>query len=117
MSAPSTILHPPSSQLGLFEVARNDVNVQWLEKLLSGAQCWMTAADIALSTHGRVGDRDLRALASASEWIISGQKGYKHLEHASPEEIAHARNWLISQGKKMIRRGIAIGRNAHRRLG
>lgn len=92
-------------------------DVRWLEALLRGASCWLTAKDISLTTMGRVGDRDLRALASASEWIISGQKGYKHLEHATGEEIAHASNWLVSQGKVMIQRGIRIKRNAHRRLG
>ena len=91
-------------------------DVRWLEQMLRGANCWMTAKDIFVSTFGRVGDRDLRALASSSEWIISGQKGYKHLEHATPEEVAHARNWLVSQGKAMIKRGLRLERNAHRRM-
>lgn len=107
----------PLPQLNLFERAPDDANVQWLEKLLKDSACWMTASDISLSTGGRVGDRDLRALASASEWIISGQRGYKHIEHATPEENAHASNWLISQGKIMIKRGCRIRRNAHRRIG
>lgn len=105
------------AQRELFTAAPDDPNVTWLEDLLLGAKCWMTAADIAQTTVGRVTDRDIRALASASEWIISGQKGYKHLEHASPEESAHAKNWLISQGKLMIKRGLRIGRNAHKRIG
>jgi hypothetical protein len=104
-------------QLGLFEQRPGDVNVRWLDELLQGAKTWMTAKDIALTSGGRVCDRDIRALASASEWIISGQKGYKHLEHATAEENAHAANWLISQGKLMIQRGCRIRKNAHRRIG
>ena len=104
-------------QLGLFDARPADPNVRWLESLLSGAREWMTAKDISLTSGGRVGDRDIRALASASEWIISGQKGYLHLEHASAEDVAHAANWLISQGKLMIQRGCRIRKNAHRRIG
>ena len=89
----------------------------WLEEMLRGAGTWMSARDITLSTRGVVGDRAVRALASGSPWIISGQKGYKHLEHATAEEIAHASNWLISQGKVMIRRGLRIRRNSHRMIG
>jgi hypothetical protein len=116
MSSSLTTAPPPQRELP-FQFTPADVNVQWLEDMLKGAACWMTASDISLSTRGHVNERDLRALASASEWIISGQKGYKHIEHASPEENAHASNWLISQGKNMIKRGCRIRRNAHRRIG
>jgi hypothetical protein len=101
----------------IFEAEPGSANVKWLEELLKGAKAWMTARDISLTCGGRVGDRDIRALASASEWIISGQRGYKHIEHATPEENAHASNWLISQGKHMIKRGCRIRKNAHRRMG
>lgn len=104
-------------QLGLFELTPADVNVGWLEGLLRADGGWLTASEISGLTLGQVGDRDLRSMASASEWIITGQKGYKHIEHASPEENAHAANWLISQGKTMIKRGLRIRRNAHRRIG
>lgn len=92
-------------------------DVRWLEELLRGAGCWMTARDVMLTCRGRLHDRDLRALASASSRIISGQKGYKHIEHGTTEEIAHASNWLISQGRVMIQRGIRIRRAAHGRIG
>lgn len=100
-----------------FTYTPEDPNVAWLEELLRGAACWMTARDIEHTSGGRVGDRDIRALASASAWLISGQRGYKHLEHASPEEVAHAANWLESQAKKMSDRAGLIRRNAHRRIG
>jgi hypothetical protein len=110
-------IQPSTPQPDLFTAPPEDISTRWLEGMLKGAACWMTASDISMSTHGRVSDRDLRALASASEWIISGQKGYKHIEHATVEENAHASNWLISQGKAMIKRGCRIRRNAHRRIG
>lgn len=97
---------------------RFERNVAWLENLLRGAAAWMTAHNILL-TIGAAGEdqrRMIRELASQSEWIISGQKGYKHLEHATPEESAHAANWLESQAKKMSERACALRRNAHRRI-
>lgn len=89
----------------------------WLENILRDAGCWMTAKDLILSTHGKTHERNLRELASASDWIISGQKGYLHLQHASAEEITHAANWLESQAKKMSDRAGKIRRNAHRGIG
>ena len=94
-----------------------DADVAWLEKLLQGAACWMTAGDIMQTVVGRLNDRDVRALAEQTDRVISGQKGYKHIEHGSPEEIAHSANRLISQGKKMIKRGIGQRRAAHGRIG
>lgn len=103
-------------ELKIFVPSADDVNVIWLENLLDGSHCWMTAKDIGLTTWGKIGDRDIRALASASEWIISGQKGYKHLKHATPEEIHHAAAWLESQAKKMSERACSIRRNGHKLL-
>jgi len=111
------ITAPRDPQLGLFEVAGDDQNVRWLEDYLRRARVWLTASELSLATDGRLSDRDLRALASASAWVISGQKGYKALEHATPEEIDHAAAWLESQAKKMSDRAGAIRRNAHRRIG
>jgi hypothetical protein len=101
----------------LFEFTDESISVKWLENLLRGGGCWMTAKDIILSTRGKAHERTLRDLASQSGQIITGQKGYKHIEHATAEEIAHASNWLISQGKKMIKRGLTIRRSGHRRIG
>ena len=100
-------------ELQLNATPPTDANVLWLESLFLGARCWMTAKDIILTVNGAVLDRDVRELASASPKIISGQKGYKHVEYSTPEEIKHCSNWLISQGKKMIKRGIGIRRHAH----
>lgn len=104
-------------ELKMFEAAPDDRNVRWLENLLLGAQCWMTAKDIMLTVNGKLLDRDLRALASASDNVISGQKGYKHIQHATSEEIHHAVSWLESQAKKMSERACSIRRNAHKIFG
>jgi hypothetical protein len=104
-------------ELKPFVAAPDDANVQWLEGLLEGAKCWMSAKDICLTTQGRVLDREVRELASASAHVISGQKGYKHVKHATAEEVNHAANWLISQGRKMIQRGVRIRRSAHEIFG
>lgn len=106
-----------TTQLELTPPPADPTSPAWLENLLRDAGCWMTAGDIVLSTHGQTNERHLRELASASDWLISGQKGYLHLEHASAEEIAHAANWLESQAKKMGERAGKIRRNAHRRIG
>ena len=118
MNTTPIILRDP--QLGLFEVKPGDANVVWLECFLKQHARWIKAGEI-LRFHGREETEDqkrlLRSLASASEWIVSGQSGYKHIEHASPEEIHHATAALISQGKKMIKRGIVLQRNGHKLLG
>jgi hypothetical protein len=104
-------------ELRPFVAAPADPNVKWLEDLLEGAKCWMSAKDICLTTFGKVLDREVRELASASGNVISGQRGYKHVRHATAEEINHAANWLISQGRKMIQRGVRIRRAAHQVFG
>lgn len=105
------------SQPDLFGIEADSVSVKWLENLLRGSGCWMTAKDIILTTRGKAHERTLRELASKSSQVISGQKGYKHIEHATAEEIDRAANWLVSQGKQMIKRGISIRRSGHRRIG
>lgn len=114
---PNPFIRDP--QLGLFEAKPADANVVWLESFLKAHADWITAARI-LTWHGRADSesekRTIRALAEASPWIISGQFGYKHVDHATADEIAHCANNLISQGKKMIKRALAIRRNAHKRF-
>ena len=72
---------------------------------------WQTAKD--LGARKESDKRVLRAIAESSEGqIISGQKGYKLTVEATVTEIAETA-WLKSQGKKMIRRWLAIQRVAH----
>lgn len=108
---------PEQLELKQFPAAPHDPNVQWLEELLLGAKCWMSAKDISLTVGGKALDREIRELASASKWIISGQKGYRHISHATAEEINHAANWLESQAKKMSERAGRIRRSAHQVFG
>ena len=73
---------------------------------------WQTAAQLRERT--AFDDRKVRALASDSAGrIISGQRGYCLITEATTAEIDHAADWLISQGKAMIKRGIAIRTQAH----
>lgn len=61
-----------------------------------------------------VSDRALRDLAESSDGlIISGNQGYCLLENATVEEIRNSANRLISQGRKMARRGIRMLRRCH----
>lgn len=106
-----------TAQPELFNAPPEIPDVAWLEHFLESGQVWFTAKDIQLSTRGKIGDRALRELASASAKIISGQKGYRALCHASPEEINHAANWLESQASKMSNRACAIRREAHKIFG
>lgn len=104
------------TEMPLFQVGAEDQNVRWMESYLKEVREWMTAAALAVLVGKPDSDdsrRWVRSLAQASDWVISGQKGYKHLEHSTPEEISHFINWMESQGKKMIGRAERMRRNAH----
>ena len=95
-------------------------DVRWLESSLAAAGSWRTATEILVSIGWPVnegGKRWLRDLASQSNVILSGQRGYLHAGKATAEEVSHSSNWLISQGKEMIKRGISQRRAAHAILG
>ena len=96
------------TEMKMFVSLPGDKNVEWLESLLLGAGCWLSCKDILLTTNGRAIDRDIRSFASASDNILSGQKGYLHIKHATAEEINHAANWLESQASKMADRACRI---------
>jgi len=110
---------PDQLELKPFQAAPDDVNVRWLENLLDGAKCWMTAKDIALTTNGKALDRDIRVLASASKWILSGpgSPGYKHIKHSTPEEVNHFADATKSQGVNMLKRSIRMRKAAHEIFG
>lgn len=109
-------------QVELFQEPRHvaDQDVRWLEGACHLGKDWMTAAELLgllLRPATDDGRRWIRELASKSERIISGQKGYKHIERATAEEINHACNWMESQAKKMGERASALRRNAHKIFG
>lgn len=105
--------------------AAPDPNLAWLEALLLQRACWMTAAEVAAEAQAiarggsPLNERSVRRLASASDWILSGpgSPGYKHLKHASADEINHFANAAESQGKQMIERAIRLRHQAHAVLG
>jgi hypothetical protein len=103
------------TQLKFFEAAKEDPNVQWLERVLDETKGWLTAAALAERSCGVLSDREIRILANASPYVLSGpgSPGYRHLKHASTEEKAHWPNALISQGKSMLRSGVRLKRTAH----
>lgn len=104
-------------QLGFFESNATDANVKWLEDLLLGVGEWMLAAEISQSSAGRLDDRRIRQFASASLYIVSGQRGYRHVRHATIDEISACSNTLESQARKMLERAIALRRHAHQTIG
>jgi len=82
--------------------------VQALEEYLEG-RGWKTARELERVLGYK--ERKIRALAEESAGkILSGPgcPGYRLASEATPEECAEAANRMVSQGKRMIRRGIAI---------
>ena len=102
-------------ELPLFAAPPSEASVLWLERYLKECQDWMRAEQLAVlqNKEGEEGRRWVRAVAEGSGWVISGQKGYKHVENATAEEINHFVNWMERQGKKMIARAERLKRNAH----
>jgi len=74
---------------------------------------WVAAREI--ETVLGIDDRKLRAIGEhAGGRLLTGQKGHRlNDETATAEEVDRSALWKISQGKKMIRRGIAEKRHHH----
>lgn len=105
-------------QFNFFEAKPECDQVKFLVTLLDERKCWMTASQIVAVLQGTWTDRDVRMYAEAAKGrIISGQKGYRHIRHATQEEVQHASAWMLSQGKKMIQRAIRIRNLAHQMVG
>ena len=105
--------NPQSDQLPLFRSAPITPDVGELGRILEERRGWLKAAEIERLTGWS--DRIIRELAASSGGrILSGQRGYRHLSHASVEEIDHAANWLESQAAHMQERAIALRRAAIR---
>jgi hypothetical protein len=85
---------------------------QQIEKHLLEAHGWVTAASLAM-TFG-IGERALRAINGkpglCSEFAISGNKGFKHVQYATDAEFTRA--------DRRVRKhaiGELIGARLHRR--
>ena len=91
------------------EKAQLHSDVQLLCAVLKAAHNWTNARSLS-----NWNERHLRAIANASDGeIISGQRGYCHIENATLDEIDHAANWLEHQAKVMGDRARAIRRRKH----
>lgn len=108
-------------ELPLFEAQKDDPNVQDFVALIARADGWLTASEVLgrlLMVNTDSNRRLVRAWAEAAEdEVISGQKGYRHISRCTPDEINHFSNWMLSQGKKMIRRALKTRRHAHALVG
>ena len=86
-----------------------------LVKLLILNKGWVPAAQLERVKGWK--ERKCRAMAEESNGrVISGQRGYKATECATPKEIRQATNWLWSQARKMSDRAVSIQRVAHNLL-
>jgi hypothetical protein len=97
--------------------AMADPSIDLVVSLLHAEPGWLTAAQILTQLGEPVHEaakRKLRDLANHSAGnLISGQKGYRHIRHASPDEIAHAAHWLRHQAKAMDDRATDILKRYH----
>lgn len=94
----------------------------WLIALLRQRR-WMIAREILLEAGFEDNEgnrRRVRAWAhAAGPDIVKGQKGFNHITNCrdQQEEIDHCANQSISQGKEMIRYGLALKRRLHAIIG
>jgi hypothetical protein len=114
MTSPS----PYEPELPLFRPLPDDPNIQWLLDTLDRARSWMTAAALRQASGDRLDDRHIRALAAAAAPnLVSGQRGYRHIRHATTEEINRAADWLESQAREMLKRSQSLRRRHHQLAG
>jgi hypothetical protein len=106
-----------TTQLEMPLPAPDTQDVDLLVNLLDHHGGWLSAADcckLFQRTPNENSKREIRKMVEKSNgWIISGQKGYCHLCHASAEEANHAENWIEHQAKLMGDKVRAIRRNRH----
>jgi hypothetical protein len=109
-----------TAQLTIFPPPPESANVQWLEGILRERRDWLTAAELLGLVHKPPTDsnkRQLRILANASNCLITGQRGFKHVEHSTPEEIEHFTNWMRHQAREMAERAERVRKKAHEIFG
>lgn len=89
----------------------------WIEGWLYAHPGWYTSPVLCAASGGRLTDRWLRQLISQSDVIISSGKGFKHIDHATADEIRHFLNDLLSRARALAQRHARIRRRAHRIIG
>lgn len=74
-----------------------------IEKFLYDFGAWMKADNLACSFN--LTARDLRGADSPiRDFAISGDKGYRHIANATPEEITHFCNRLTAHALEELKR-------------
>jgi hypothetical protein len=100
-------------QTEIFPKKEDPAELARLESALSNGK-WMSAKRLFIYTG--LNDREVRYLAQASDGrIITGNKGYKLIRHASVIEVNECCDRLRSQASRMIGRVIQIQRRYHAR--
>lgn len=104
-----------SEQLKMFHVEAGDENVRELERILWEAKCWLSSGAIGGLT-GWNSDK-VNNVARVSVDIISGQLGYKHLQHATTAEQEHFSNSLTSRIRELGKRLVRFRKRTHQLAG
>lgn len=105
------------NELLIHGIPQQDQWRDWVERWLMARPGWYTSQQICAATGGRLDDRMLRHVISGSDCIISSHKGFRHIEHATAEEIRHFLNDMLSRARALGRRYAAVRRRAHRIIG
>ena len=96
-------------------VSADDINdIKWLETTLRNADSWRHADELLTAKNEfqtPANRRWMLALASQSEWIISGNYGYLHVACATADELDHFVARMQSQVDVMKARIAAVHRN------
>ncbi len=93
-------------------------DVERLVKILTEAEGWLTAREIAARIGPPANERSIRAAANAAcPQVISypGSPGYRLMSACTIEEINHSIAAFQSQGTEMLKRANLINRAYHRR--
>jgi hypothetical protein len=111
----------PQLQPPLAAAPAPDGRVLLLSAFLYGYKDWVCAGKLCLvlgEPNTESGRRRVRGLAeAAAPDVISGQRGYKHVEWATADEVAHFISWTESQARKMTARAEAVRRRMHALIG
>lgn len=97
---------PPAIQqsLRLFSVS----HARQMRFLLASADRWLNASDLVSRLGLDDTESNRRKIRQCAEdlgaEIISGQRGYRHVDRASVEEVRHFTAWMESQARKMQER-------------
>lgn len=77
---------------------------------------WMTRAE--LTVYLEWSERAIRLAAEAAgDRIVRGPRGFNHIDNVTPDDLQVCAERFVSQGKKMIRVGLAWKRRAHQKIG